>query len=74
MSKERHYYKQNGIPGGVRCKGCGGINTCVFYEGYWTPTADGGREYCETIECDCGARKSVTWAQQAPFPVGTEAT
>lgn len=70
---ERHYYEQDGIPGGIECDGCGEVNTCYFVEGYWIAVND-GREYHETIECeDCGTRMEGMWTQKAPYPVGTDA-
>jgi len=60
---EKHPYVENGIPGGVRCHGCGKINTCVFHEGYWMETQHNGeREGHESIKCEeCGTVREIVW-------------
>lgn len=58
---ERHAYTENGIPGGVRCRGCGRINSCVFHEGYWIEVGD-EREWHESIKCEnCGTVREIVW-------------
>ncbi len=60
---EKHEYTETGIPGGVRCRGCGRVNTCVFHEGYWIMTGrKDEQEWHETIKCEeCGTTREIVW-------------